>query len=774
MPQRRRANLSAQPTPPKAQPAHTTARWTRVVAPVLLFATALAIRALPWPSVLGPNRTLFVGTDAYYHARRVLYGLVRFPETLEFDRYINFPHGAHPIWTPFFDFALVLSLRPFLDGSDQGALDRALVWAPPLLGAATVVATYALARKHFDGTVAVVAGVLLCVLSGHFWYSQIGFLDHHAAVALASVLLMSAGMKLVATLEDDDPSPLRLAGAAAAVGIASGACLLLWPGMLLHVALLQLGVLLLFAALPDALAAARAAASFAVANALSLALVLGFGGGVENPAFGSFSPVVLSRFQPWLFAVLAAHLALLAGLWRTGRGQSPSARVLQALCLAVALLGVSAALLPDLAVAGEDAWRWLGKREHFQSTVAESRGLFDVHGQFGVRIAETRLSRFLYLSPLALAWLARRCWLGEGSRALLLVLPWALGLGLVTLFQKRFFNSFSLPLAILMAFSVVNVARSLAARAPSPSAGRFAVPALVAIVVAWLLAPMYAAYEGPLADQWKILRKEQPERVLAGPDLRTLIRTADWMRANTPPTRGYLSDERPEYGVLALWGNGHVIEYVGRRPTVTDSFGDDIGEQNFRLGLHYFASEEEADASEVLDRLGVRYVIAESLTGGRRPGRAPSKLMEKLYEADGTGLSRHRLIFEASAEAGQAGRGPDRFKVFEHVRGAEIHGEAPPGARVRAQLAFTTNRGRRGVYRSHTNADAGGEYRLRLPYATRGGPPALITDDAYELHVDGQVRARLAIEESDIQEGREVEAPSLATLATDAADEESR
>ena len=81
-----------------------------------------------------------------------------------------------------------------LAGPGLVALERFLVWVPPLLGGATVLAAVGLARRHFGRAEAWLGGLLLAFLSAHFWYSQIGFVDHHAAVAWLSTLSVSAGM----------------------------------------------------------------------------------------------------------------------------------------------------------------------------------------------------------------------------------------------------------------------------------------------------------------------------------------------------------------------------------------------------------------------------------------------------------------------------------------------------------------------------------------------------------------------------------------------------
>lgn len=742
----------------------------RVATPLTLFGLAFAIRSLPWQSVLTPDHVLFVGTDAYYHMRRVLFGLVNFPAALDFDRYINFPHGARPIWPAFFDASLAFALRPFFDGSDAAAVERVVVWVPPLLGASCVLALHRLARRHFDRPIAIAAATALSLLSGHFWYSQIGFLDHHAAVALLSTLLLASCMSLLTELERAGEG--RIAAApVVAVGLCSAVGLLLWPGMLLHLALAQAGLLLFLGMQPTREDAGRCAFALASANALALALVIAFGGDADWPQFGAFSPVVLSHFQPWLLAAMTLTMSLCWWIWRGGRGQSRAARLAQGLAVAAVIGITSIVVFPDLASGALDGWRWLGKSEQFQASVAESRALFDVGGHFDVRIAETRLSRFVYLFPLALLALGWRYGRGEEGPGALVLIPWALGLGIVTLFQKRFFNSFSVTLALLMGWSLVHAFRTLQGRFARGTATRVGLQAAFLAIALLLIAPVYSAYQQPLRDNLRLLRGEAPERRVAGPDLRTLVRTADWLRANTPPTSGYFDDRQPEYGVLSLWGNGHVIEYVGRRATVTDSFGDDIGEANFRASLAFFNSNDASAGDELLDRLGVRYLVTESLTRGRLGKRSPRNLMERLFEADAAGLSRYRLVFEQKSEAGSPGsgaeRGPGELKVFEHVKGALVSGRAPAGSRVQARLGYTTNLDRRGVFRSSTRTGADGVYELRLPYATRGEAPALLVEDAYELRIGDEAQtSRVVVSEQAVREGLAVPGPNAATLKT--------
>ena len=105
-------------------------RALRILTPMALFLLAVAIRALPWRSVLGGGRVHLFGNDAFYHLRRIVFSIRHFPDVLVFDRYINFPDGARPIWTPIFDWAAALLLLPFARSGRTADLERAAIEQP--------------------------------------------------------------------------------------------------------------------------------------------------------------------------------------------------------------------------------------------------------------------------------------------------------------------------------------------------------------------------------------------------------------------------------------------------------------------------------------------------------------------------------------------------------------------------------------------------------------------------------------------------------------------
>jgi dolichyl-diphosphooligosaccharide--protein glycosyltransferase len=749
-------------------------RSLRILTPVGLFLLAVAVRSLPWQTVLMEERVYFFGNDAYYHLRRIVYSLVHFPALLDFDPYISFPMGAKPIWTPVFDWGVALLLRPFFDG-DLDSLERIVVWLPPVLGGATVLALYFLANKHFDKSVAVLSGVVLSVLSAHFWYSQIGFVDHHAAVALTSTLLLAAAMGLLYDHLRDPVGLKRGWKSGLTTGVALAVTLLVWPGSLLHVGLVESALLAYLLTRWHREEAVGFAIRFSLLNGAAFLLVLPFGAGSSWPQWSDLSPVVLSKFQPWLFGTLAVFGAACAGLWRrTGVGRARRQRIATAAAVGIGLLAVSGWAFPELMASAEDVWGWLAKRDSFQADVAESQPLFALGGRFVTHIATSRLSLFVFLFPVALVGCARSVRRERHRAPVLLLLWWSLSLFVVTLFQKRFFNSSSVALALLMAWSVLWIYRALPPFVLESPRGRGAARGVLVAVVLVLLYPVFDTYRPHL---WNQPRAFSGRPIEVKPFLvrrKVMTEMAKWLRRNTPQTSGWLDvSQKPEYGVMAPWPVGHVMEYVGRRPTITDNFGDDIGEKNFLLARRYYQSREKP-AVEILDRLGVRYIVAQQSYAYLGESALEGSMFHSLYFLDGSefvpgaggagrqavnALERHRLIYESRSLV----REPDQlsvFKVFEYVPGARVSGRAAPGAEIRVTLLVRTNRGREIVYSNRTLAGEDGRYALRLPYANRGGPRVVKVAPYYTLECAGGT-AHIEIREENVRSGEELAGPDL-------------
>jgi dolichyl-diphosphooligosaccharide--protein glycosyltransferase len=730
----------------------------RFLLPLALFGLAFLVRCLPYQTVSLAHGIAFVDPDAYYHMRRIVYSMANFPSSLGFDPYINFPHGGQPIWTPLFDWCLAALLLPFRRGESVAHLERLVVFVPPLLGAATVVALYSVARRHFGAATATLAGALLAILSAHFWYSQLGFLDHHAAEALAATAMLGAAMSLLARASAAPMDGRARWRSVLATGTALGMALLLWPGMLLHVGLVDAALVVFALTRPEQLAAASFVRSLALLHLIALALVAPLGLTAHWREWGPFSPVVLSAFQPWLMAAACLWSAGCAAAWRSdAAGGSRARRTLSGLGLGVALLLASLQAFPGLVAAASDPWEWFAGADPFQRNVGESLPLFFDAGQPSLRIALMRLSVFSLLVPVALGVGAMRAWRAPRPAPLLLFYWWSFGLAAAAVVQRRFFNAASVGVALLFALTLVASYRALVRRAPR---ARLAAAVALTVTALLFLLPTLPTYYGDARNWWRTLRGADPQLPLHIYERGVVMDMANWIRRHTPVPSDWLdASARPSYGILAPWTIGHVLEYRARRPTVTDNFGNDIGRANYDQALRYFQSEEP-EAAGILADLDVRYVVTQrdlSFLGVRLPRNS---IGATLFRRDGAALERHRLIFDSRPQLFHRGPPEPIFKVFEFVPGARIVGESRPGVRITARLAVRTNRQRRFVYNASVLAADDGRYALRVPYATTGGRRLVRVDPAYRLECGGEQRT-VRVDEADVQAGALVQGPRL-------------
>jgi dolichyl-diphosphooligosaccharide--protein glycosyltransferase len=746
------------------------ARALRGCAPFALFAFAFAIRAIRWREVFVADRVVPIGFDVYYHLRRISVSVFRHPAFLDFDAYLHFPDGAQPIWPPLFDRAVAAVLRPLVSKELESGLDsmeRLAMWVPPVLGALTVVVVFELTRRHFGFRAGLLAGTVLSFLSGHVWYSQLGFLDHHVAVALFAALVLGSALRMVASM-DAGRRGASWAWAVALGGSGAGA-LLLWPGSLLHIGLVHVALLADMLRRPS-VGARALAARLAAAHAVALVTVAPSGLAADWLQWSAFSPVVVSRFQPLLFALATLVCGSCALVWSTPGRSGSLGRRLAVFC-SVGTLGsvISLVAQPEILEGAQDAWRWLAKDEAFQSQVVESMPLFFESGRFTPVIALTRLSGFVLLFPFAAGWL----WFVHRKRqtrtALALLRVFAVGLMGVTLLQKRFFNSASIGVAIVLALAV----QALWWRARSRTA-RF----MIAAALVFLLAPTLMPYMGALENERRSFRGQKIS--VGGTFSRSLAQQemATWLRDGTPATSGWLGDGAgPEYSVLAPWPLGHIIQYMGRRPTVVDNFGDDLGGDGFAFAERVFRAPG-AEGVEALDARGVRYVVAQPSKGFLSAPAPQGSLLRVLYHRDGSAspeaveagssaaLARYRLVFESKGLWIADPEAKAVYKVFEVVPGAVIEGRAAPGSVVDLRLGVFTNRGRKLYYRTRGVADETGKFQVRVPYATGAKAPSLRTAPLYRLSCRGEVRG-VAVAEEAVAEGLVVSSPSLCLAPDD-------
>ncbi|MFP8874788.1 MAG: STT3 domain-containing protein, partial [Myxococcota bacterium] len=466
-----------------------------------LFLLGLVIRALPVPTMLlGRDGATFFGNDAYYHVRRIWYSVVHFPEVLQRDPYMNFPEGGQPIWTPTFDWLIAATVRLGLGLPEQEVMEAWIIWVPPVLGALTVVALYFLALRYFSRTVAVVSGLLLALLPAHFWYSQLGFIDHHVAVALVTTGLLAATMSVLS----HEPG----AGAwrrALCLGTAFAASLWVWPGCLLFVVVAEIGLSVRLISSDRREMAVGWGRLFVLANALAFLFVLPLGLGSEWERWGRFSPLVFSEFQPLMFGLAALGFLALSEFWqRIAYPARRLDRVLQAAFAAGVLIGLTLTVLPVLSEGLGAGWSWLAKGENFQAGVGESKPLF----RGGGRRAEEFFTRAIYLAPLVLVVFWGRMRRRADRAACFFLVGWSAALAAAALMQIRFSNSFSVAWSLLLAWSLVEIVSRTRAQLSSRAGVRWIALAAGVLVLLFVVTPSVMSYR---AYAFNIVRSSRGE-----------------------------------------------------------------------------------------------------------------------------------------------------------------------------------------------------------------------------------------------------------------------
>ncbi len=734
---------------------------------LLLSALAIALRALTWPAVFTAEGIRLVGPDAHYHLRRILWSVESFPAVLSRDAYVAFPNGGELIWTPAFDWAIAALARAAIGTGDPAGVEGLAVWVPAILGGATVGLVFLTGQRAFGRRVGLLAGIVLCVLPPHVWYSQLGFVDHHAAVAFATAGLIAATLAAFAA------SPAGRPGPWVALGCVMGGCLLLWPGSLLQVGIVQLAILARIVSGHSETVASDNAAGAAFAHGAAFLLVAPFAVTAfahGESTWGDLSPVVLSGFQPLWLGLPALAFGGCALAWRAGiAGASPRARTL-AVGAALGLPFLVALALPPVRAGVAAAWIWFFRAEAFQAVVAESLPLLSDGQSFTLQRAHTALTPLVYALPLLLAALATTARRRTAHRTIAL---FCLVLSAATLAQYRFANSFSVAWALTIACGL-DLAWRTAARLRFASRAGLALAASMAGIA--LLAPIARSHARALGTAQRFLAGETTRAHEQVAHHTSLIDAARWLGDHSPPTRGWLSsDEMPRYGVLTAWGDGHVTRYVARRPVVQDNFGDDVGAAGFAAAERYFAAGSEAEALRVASKFRIRYVLVREAGSGHAPAPYESRsMLARLHRLRGSAgslrpgghldapifapaLARHRLVYES--EYGPSDEAGGRFKLYEIVKGAAIEGRAAPGELVEARLILSGEPGRF-EYRAHSRAGPDGRYQLHLPYPTQPFEGQFAPVGSYAIESLGRV-APFSVDEQAVRSGQTLEGPDL-------------
>jgi len=231
-----------------------------------------------------------------------------------------------------------------------------------------------------------------------------------------------------------------------------------------------------------------------------------------------------------------------------------------------------------------------------------------------------------------------------------------------------------------------------------------------------------------------------------------------------------------DYGVMSWWDYGHIITYWGHRIPNANPFQSGIGGGATHApgASTFLIAPTEDEANKILDDLGIngkpgaRYVVSnaymaysiqpvfaewdltnegyyEAVRTSKGDQYWPSMkyfntMESKLHIFDTNGLQTYRLVHESTPNPYTSGGNEEKAyksifntlnratlipveetgyaKIFEHVKGAKITGNAPPNSIVTITTTIQTNIGRSIPYKQETSSN--GTYELVVPYSTLG------------------------------------------------------
>jgi len=702
---------------------------------------AAMLRSLPWKNFLGrTGEYLFYGPDSYDHLRRITLGLTTFPTVPSFDSYYGYPIGTGQIWSPLFDY--LLSLLTLLCGGTAAHPEVAETigfWLSPALTAVTLVLLYRMMQRVAGRNAALVAALVLALLPGHILYSFAAELDHHVAEPVVCLGLLAALLVANEHLGGSRSGWLI----ALPVALWMLLAILIWRGSVIFwgvaeaALLLQCGSAAYFGRSLRPLAqCARDTNLLAGAMLVPICLfnVWGSAGGMN---FG-----IVSWFHVGLLALAAGFFWLLVhGVWDRRRLMIAAFVVVTGGSLLLLLLPAGRRLVLE-ALAG---LRVIGGRDPWLDSIAELRPMLFPDGALQFWHATETLSLAYWLFPALLVYLARRWWQGRcvDFRSLL-VMVWGSFFWLLPLFRERYVHLTAVAIA-----AGAGIAYAEAVAWGQRSGRRAIVGTTLAGLVACLL---------PCAPfLWRL-----PEVGLTAAERYDLPDTLAWLRERTPATSYFTKPLNvPEYGVLAEWGLGAYINYVGHRPTVATNFGWET--HGLYESTAFLVQSDPGEAAKILDTNRVRYLMLNDVTGQLPLSRAIAEqgvgrnavaplgafqplasMYYRLYLQDGSAfalqgtetqaLGRYRLVYESAGGSPEPVMGMvSHYKIFEYVPGALLTVTTVPGTMVTVELPLRAGSGRRFTYRDQVMTDGAGQLAVRLPYATTAGTGDVVPLGPYRI-----------------------------------------
>ncbi len=740
------------------------------------------------PGWKGSTSWFVTDPDSLYQFRRLERVYEEGLPVAETDGYLNYPEGAMIPWPPYYTLMLYAVTAPFAPEGRSARRAFLEVTAGSInvwIGAATAVMA-ALAGWYLAGSAGgLIAGLIFAFLFGSINYSNIGNADHHAWVSMltAAMLMLVTGALSRGALE----SRLRGGVWGAAAGIVGGILLGSWVASLLYVIEVQLVLAwLLFrhARKPLAGLAAYGLSFHLAAFLVVMPAVLTSPWKAGHP----WMVVNMSWFHPVQLFLGALVFLPLPFLGKEGRIRRRYPWLVGGGLLALTLILFLGNLGPAQAI--REGFQWVSRQNVFMAGVGESQPLLGGKAD-GIDDLVSWLGWGIFLLPLA--WLAALFATFRRGKAELL--PWVISVLVLVpqaIGQRRFSDPLAVPMAVTLGWaagSLLTLERprflNRAGRAFRSLPGGLQILLGVVLVCAVQFDTVHS-----ISGRLTLAHRPETDPQLRRQRGRRLM--YEWLRRH--------SREPADYSVMANWDQGHLIEWVADRPSVSTNFGTYVGEQSFDDPPLFFMSTSQEEAEAILDRRRARYVMVTSVFPRRVPNLVNIIMPDRRDEfigRDPRGNPMIRTIWFKTIGAllvgdgfhyspdGKKFSGPLRFLrliyispfrdfdprmigyrkespvgwVWEHVPGATLEAHGTPGTVF--QIRFSVRYEKAGhtlEYEDSVMLGTDGTGRLRVPYTTEGpnGDGMIIGRPQWFLGSSGHP---LVIPKRAVLEGRTLQLP---------------
>jgi dolichyl-diphosphooligosaccharide--protein glycosyltransferase len=709
---------------------------------LLLFAAAVAVRALPFGYVFDNGGVFFFEGDCYLHLRKILLHIRNFPHFVTFDFFEGYPMGTPALSPPLLDYLFsVIAMIIGFGSPSVRVVETTAALAPPLVGGLTVIAVYYFARAVFNREAALISSALLVFMPAHIEFTIIGRPDNEMMEPLMVALLFLSYVRM-----QRDKVGL---GSVLLFSLAAFFSLLFWRGATVWVllsalvGLLDVTVDFLRRDLPRK-RYTRVGGSFLLLSAYLFPISYFDVWGTQD----AFSFNVISWFHTAAFGAVSVAVFVYGyacSFWLKRIKYRGIIFLFLTACAVVAVLGALFHLFPVLRenVAAGLGVMGVGGGDPWLESIAEYQPFFS--GAF--KNIQAPVSYFGWLSWLMPAVIIYLCIKfikkGGGDRGVMVFVMMSVAVLVATLLRRRFMHILSIDAAIMggwLLYASYGLARK--------SRRRLTAVVFSSALCALLFYPFAtAAYRMPSMPIGALVKGDIQDGML-------------WLRARTPaPKDPYDPFEKPQYSVMAPWDYAGWILYLAQRPVVATLYGNEA--YGYKESEEFFMTNYEPKANSIMDNAGARYVVL--------PERQLSySVAMRLYYADGIkinteyasfeGVDHYRLIYESQERSGSSAflqRDIRKLKVFEYIEGATLEVSSLPGKKVSVVSRVMTNRGRVFDFARKGWADSEGNITFVLPYAPlkASGSTGLVMP--YEVKA-GEKTVAVSVTEADVLERRKI------------------